>query len=45
MRLITGLRFDFVTLLTLCSFVLREDNIEKTMIINDQELTRITNIG
>ena len=44
MRLITGLRFDFLTLPTPYSFILGQINIEKTMITNYQELPRITSI-
>ena len=45
MRLITGLRFDFLTLPTPYSFVLGQITIGKTEITNDQELPRITSIG
>ena len=44
MRLITGLRFDFLTLPTPYSFVLGQITITKTKITNDQELPRITGI-
>ena len=44
MRLITSLRFDFLTIPTPYSFILGEITIEKTRITNDQELLRITSI-
>ena len=45
MRLIIRLRFDFLILLTPCSFILGQIMIEKTGITNDQELPRVTSIG
>ena len=45
MRLITSLRFDFLTILTPYSFILWQIMIEKTGITNDQELPRVTSIG
>ena len=45
MRLITSLRFGFLTLPTPYSFVLGQITIGKTQITNDQELSRITSIG
>ena len=45
MRLITSLKFSFLTLHTPYNFVLGQIMIEKTRITNDQELPRITSIG
>ena len=45
MRLITGLRFDFLTFPTPYNFIMGQVTIKKTMITNDQELPRITSIG
>ena len=44
MRLITSLRFGFLTFPTPYSFVLGQIMIEKMRITNDQELPRITSI-
>ena len=45
MRLITNLRFNFLTLFTSYNFILGQIMIGKTMITNDQKLLRITSIG
>ena len=45
MRLITNLRFDFLTLHTPYSFVLGQITIGKMRITNDQEFQTITSIG
>ena len=41
MKLITSLRFDFLTLPTPYNFILGKITIGKTMITNDQELPRM----
>ena len=45
MRLITSLRFNFLTLITSNNFILGQIMIGKTMITNAQKLLRITSIG
>ena len=44
MRLITGLRFGFLTLPTPYNYILGQITIRKTRITNDQELLRIISI-